>query len=221
MAQKFADRLNALLDKQGKNLTELAEFMNITPQATQQWSKGVTEPRGKKLERIAEFFNVPLVDLIFGGSSKMTVDNHEENTESLAQAEAVPLISFVQAGHWNEATDPYNVGDAEEWIACPVKHSPRTYALKIRGESMYNPVGRPSFEEGDIIFCDPAVEARNRSLVIVRLDGSKDATFKRLLIDGDRKYLEALNPDWPNRIFEVTEEATICGVVIARLETLI
>ena len=32
-------------------------------------------------------------------------------------------------------------------------------------------------------------------------------------------YLKALNPDWPQRIMEVTESAFICGVVVFKGET--
>ena len=33
-----------------------------------------------------------------------------------------------------------------------------------------------------------------------------------------KQYLKALNPDWPNRIIEVDEEATICGVIVFKGE---
>ena len=61
----------------------------------------------------------------------------------------------------------------------------------------------------------------HRSLVIARLDDENQATFKRLLMDGEKKMLEALNPSWPNRIFQVNGNATICGVVIARMESFV
>jgi len=50
--------------------------------------------------------------------------------------------------------------------------------------------------------------------VVVRLDDSNEATFKQLVIEGGRKYLKALNPDWPDRIIEVNVKATICGVIV-------
>ena len=86
---------------------------------------------------------------------------------------------------------------------------------------MSNPGGKPSFEEGDIIFVDPDREPAHRSLVIVRLDDQNEATFKRLIVDGDSKFLEALNPSWPDRIIKVNGNATFCGVVIARMESYI
>ncbi len=144
-----------------------------------------------------------------------------EQIPARRSTELVPLISWVRAGQWSEVADPYSVGDAEDWKACPVRHGDRSYALKIKGFSMSNPGGKPSFEEGDIIFVDPDREPAHRSLVIVRLDDQNEATFKRLIIDGDSKFLEALNPSWPDRIIKVNGNATFCGVVIARMESYI
>lgn len=128
----------------------------------------------------------------------------------------VPLISWVRAGEWCAAEDPHAPGDADDWIPAPRRMGARAFALRVRGESMRNPHGRPSYEDGDIIFVDPDIEAKHRDRVIVRLDGQKEATFKQLIIEGDRRYLKALNPSWPEPIIEVAEEATICGVVMGK-----
>ncbi len=130
----------------------------------------------------------------------------------------VPLISWVQAGEWRCVNDGLPSGEAEEWLPCPVAHSECTFVLKVRGESMLNPHGRPSFQEGDLIFVDPQRQHENGSLVIVRLDQEKETTFKKLVIEGKKKYLRALNPAWPEPIIEVNENATICGVVIFKGE---
>ena len=42
--------------------------------------------------------------------------------------------------------------------------------------------------------------------------------FTQLIIEEGKQYLKALNPDWPNRIIEVDEEATICGVIVFKGE---
>jgi SOS-response transcriptional repressor LexA len=132
----------------------------------------------------------------------------------------VPLISWVQAGHWSEIVDNFHPGDAEEWLPCPVKHSDRTFVLRVRGESMYNPYGRPSFQEGDLIFVDPERQADHGSFVVVRLDDEQEATFKKLIVEGGKRYLRALNPAWPEPIIEIDDNATICGVVIFKGEKL-
>lgn len=133
----------------------------------------------------------------------------------------IPLISWVQAGCWREVSDIYAVGDGEQLLPCPVAHGPRTFALRIRGESMYNPHERRSFREDDIIFVDPDVIPTHRAFVVVKLEGSQEATFKQLIVEGTQMYLKALNPAWPEPILHVDESAVFCGVAIAKHESLI
>lgn len=133
----------------------------------------------------------------------------------------VPLISWVQAGCWSEVIDIYSTGDAEEWLPCPVPHGPKTFAVRIRGESMYNPHERISFKDGDIVFCDPDRIPHHRSFVVAKLVDSQEATFKQLLIEGSEKFLKALNPNWPEPIMRVNGEAVFCGVGIAKHEPLV
>ena len=54
--------------------------------------------------------------------------------------------------------------------------------------------------------------------MVVREEDSGEATFKQLIVEGGRKYLKALNPDWPQRIVESDSSATICGVVVFKGE---
>lgn len=127
----------------------------------------------------------------------------------------VPLISWVQAGNWQEINLYQPV---ETYYYCPVPHSEHTFALKVRGASMENPHSRKSFFDGDIIFVDPEKCADHNSLVVVKLDDSNEATFKQLIIEGEERYLKALNPAWPEQMIKINGNATICGVVIARLD---
>ena len=188
------------------NQSELARYVGVSPQAVQQWVKGDTAPRGKNLQKVAEYFGVPQSYIQFGEGAV---------TEQVKIKGLVPLISWVQAGNWTETIDNFSPGDAEEWLACTEKHSDQTYALTVVGESMFNPSGEWSFREGEIIFVDPEREPQHRNFVVVRMTNENTATFKRLIIDNEKKYLEALNPSWPNRIIPVNGDAVFCGVVIS------
>lgn len=128
----------------------------------------------------------------------------------------VPVISWVAAGNFSDA----EVSTADElikWVPCPAPHSKGTYALTVSGISMQNPNGNPSFEDGDIIFVDPAKLPENKSCVIVSLEGSNSATFKQLVIEPDgRKYIIPLNPNWGDKPIEIEGDASINGVVIGK-----
>ena len=142
-------------------------------------------------------------------SSKAQI-NTERSTFGEAQLRRLrPLISWVQAGDWTETSAGYVPEYEAELLPCPVRCSHRTFVLKVCGISM-----EPLFAEGDLIYVDPEMEPANGKYVVVRLDGSNEATFKQLVIEQGRKFLRALNPDWPEGIVEINEQATICGVVV-------
>jgi SOS-response transcriptional repressor LexA len=53
----------------------------------------------------------------------------------------VPLISWVRAGAWDDASDEFQPGDAEDWLPFPRRNGAhRVYALRVRGvfHDLYN-----------------------------------------------------------------------------------
>ncbi|MFK7701765.1 LexA family protein [Pseudomonas caspiana] len=157
----------------------------------------------------AENFPQPSAKLLRGSS----------NVEPGPQVRGdVPLISWIQAGSWCEISDVRSVEDVDTWLPCAVYHSKETYALRVRGLSMFNPHERRSFRDGDIIYVDPQRDPENGSLVIAKLIDSDEATFKQLVIEGSRRFLRPLNPTWPEPVIEIPPDAVICGVVISKVE---
>lgn len=183
------------------------------------------DPESATVRILADFFGVSEAQM--RGAAPITCTTAQNEARAIYNVEPgpdirgkVPLISWVQAGHWTEVIDNFAPGDAEEWLPCPCSHSDQAFALRVRGESMYNPHSRPSFADGDLIYVDPQRAAQHRSLVVVRLEDRREATFKQLIIEGDKSYLKALNPAWPEPMIEINGTATICGVVIFKGERL-
>lgn len=170
--------------------------------------------RSTSAVELAQALGVDPVWLATGEGEKIAAAT--PSVEPIHGGQGVPLISWVQAGCWSDVSDPFLPGEAEEWLPCPVKHGPRAYCVRVRGDSMHNPSGRPSYAHGDIIFVDPDREAKPGDRVIVRMDDQAEATFKQLLIEDGRKLLKALNPDWSPRYIEINGNATITGVVIGK-----
>lgn len=189
-------------------------------------TNSVASPRHENVEKIAKALKVSSNWLWKGGEHNdpgpdlVTESNAPEiNVEPGPAIKGyVPLISWVQAGAWCEVTDVRTLDDAELWLPCAASHSSQSYALRVRGLSMFNQHERRSFRDGDIIFVDPAKDAENGSLVIAKLVDSQEATFKQLVMEGSRRFLKPLNPAWPEPIIELGSNAMICGVVFSKLE---
>lgn len=131
----------------------------------------------------------------------------------------VPLISWVQAGSWSSIVDNFHPGDSDEWIDTTVPIRQHTYALRVKGDSMTNPAGEPSFPDGSIIIIEPdAIDTPDKligSFVIVKRGTDDEATFKQLVKDAGRFYLKPLNPRYP--MLELGEGDVFCGVVRERV----
>ncbi len=128
----------------------------------------------------------------------------------------VPLISWVAAGDWNEASDPLLPGDGDDWLACPKRHSARAFALRVRGDSMTAPLGNlRTYPEGSIIFVDP--ERRmpvNGDRIVAKLAGSDEVTFKVYKNEDGRQWLQPLNPSHQ----PIRDEFRVVGTVIGKWE---
>lgn len=183
-------------------------------------TNAVASPRQENVEKIAKALKVSSDWLWKGGIQKETSPTGPDTNIEPGPAIKgyVPLISWVQAGAWCEISDVRTLDDAEIWLPCAASHSPQSYALRVRGLSMFNQHERRSFRDGDIIFVDPAKDAENGSLVIAKLMDSQEATFKQLVMEGSRRFLKPLNPAWPDPIIELDGDAMICGVVFSKLE---
>ena len=103
----------------------------------------------------------------------------------------VPVLTWVQAGalHSTEDLYPY-AGAAEEYLSVSVRGE-HCFSLKVRGESML-----PDFREGDMIVIDPDLQPRSGDYVVVVIDGTGEATFKRYMQKKDGEVLMPLNPDY-------------------------
>lgn len=214
----WVDRARARKKELGLSFEELAERIGVTAGAVNHWFNRRREPDTLQLfERIAAALGWSLQDLLHGELPTSLRAEHHKLPANIEPGPDIrgycPLISWVQAGNWCQIVDNFHPGDAEAWYPCPVPCSKATYVLRVRGISMED-----RFQDGDLIFVDPARTAENKSFVIVRMDDRDEVTFKQLIIEGDTKYLKPLNPHWPEQIIQVDGNATICGVVVAKMQ---
>lgn len=93
-----------------------------------------------------------------------------------------------------EAVEPYHRRAIDRWYDTTVECSEDSFWLDVRGDSMTSPAGL-SIPEGMAILVDPQVEAINGKLVVAKLDGDNEATFKSLL---SMPVKDFSNPSTPN-----------------------
>lgn len=198
----------------GGNQADLARRANRKPNQISDMLAG-RKSFGEKVAREIEA-NLGLQPGAFDRPESRNADEAHTNVEPGPRMRGmVPVISSVRAGSWGEAADPYAVGDAEDWIPCPVKsYSKHTYALRVKGDSMTSPYGK-SYPDGCIIYVDPQQNGcAPGDRVIAKLPGQDEVTFKQLASDGARNYLKPLNPHHP----PIFGEFKVIGRVIGKYE---
>lgn len=206
------ERIQIALTHAGKSQATVAREMGITPSAITQWLSGRTKTLKAETALALERVTGVKAAWIATGTGQKFVD--VTSAQDLFPS-SVQLVSWQTAASWTSNEDEQEVPAV--WIPSPIAHSDNAYALRVRGASMLNPAGPISFSEGDLIYIEPSQEPKSGSIVIARIGHHPEAILRQLLIEGDCRYLQALNPAWPDRIHQINSESvTLGGVVIAR-----
>lgn len=212
---ELKDRFRKARQDRGLSQAKLAEIVGISQSAIQYIENGRNQGSTKITELASALGVTP--DWLLTGKGEYKTPSFSKNIEAVQSnaGKPVPVISWVAAGSF-ESVELIPEDDLLKWVPCPVPHGENTFALRVVGISMQNPSGTPSFNDGEIIYVDPDKEPENKSLVIVTLDGSSQATFKQLIIELDGKYIQPLNPNWHEQIIKINGNATINGTVIGK-----
>lgn len=170
---KYAQRraaLQKLADSLGRGgITKIAD--KIGKQAS--YVSRMLYPEGKEgFKRIGED-TVDLLDCAFPGwmLKYEFASNIEPFTSQVERR--IPVISYVQAGHWRDIVDNNPIGYSDDTIPARGEYGMYTFALRIMGNSM-----EPEFKENDVIVVDPDV-APNAGDYVVARNHTEEATFKK------------------------------------------
>ena len=177
--------------------TDIGDYIGVDKGTVSRYEKGDIAPDFDRMPALATILRTSVWEL-FAFAETGNIENGP-NVKG-----TVPLISWVQAGHWHDAIENLQPGEGER-IATTWRARKHTCALRVRGDSM-----EPKFPDGCIIIVEPEEDARPGAFVIVRQNGG-EATFKQLIKDGAQIFLKPLNSRYP--IMNLLSDATICGVV--------
>lgn len=216
MAQAKA-HYESVTGKKFKN-TELANFVGVSKVNVGLWLNGPTqELEGSNLLKAATYLKVNSRWLA-GEKAPMILENHKlDNNVDLSQkisleGRPVPVISWIQAGPWTGIQSVPADTEFEEWLPPNKDCGKNGYGLVVKGVSM-----SPKFEPEDRIYVNPDIQTfdlQTDDLVIISCTGETEATFKKLIIEGGEKYLQPLNPNWPEQIIKLTEDCRLVGKVV-------
>lgn len=210
-SNEVAKRITQRREQLSLTQTDLAHELDVTPQAVQQWEKGVTSPRGKRLQKLAEILKVEVTYFFENRGISITDSTHrfDSNVEFI-NIKMIPVLTWEQAEGWTEAMVA-DAKDIKEWIPADVDIGSGAFGLIVRGESM-----APYYLDGDRIQVRTNVQKeslRDGDLIIASYNG--DTTFKKLVVDGKKQFLQALNKDWGGRYsVEVDGDLKIIGLVV-------
>lgn len=213
----YGDRLKRALMHADLSQAELARRIGIKQQGVNYLCSRATG--SKHSAAIARALGVSLVWLTEGKGVMARGPNEPIKNEGNVSAPRpparwAPIVSWANAGAFEEVVDCYEPGDAENWYPIPpgVKCSASSFWTEVQGRSMVNTAGGTSYPPGSLLLVDPEVrDAITGALVIARLSDSHEATFKRLSVEGGRCYLEPLNTQYS--VIEIDCDAQIIGTV--------
>ncbi|HCZ8848593.1 TPA: LexA family transcriptional regulator [Proteus mirabilis] len=187
---------------------DLAKKAGVNRVTVTGWEKGDYQPNGFNLQALANALEV---------SPLWLVDGKEESSSNVSFLKLnrpggeYPLISWVSAGNWCEAIEPYHRRSVDVWYETTVHCSEESFWLEVKGDSMTSSSGL-SIPEGMVILVDPEVEAVSGKLVVAKLESENEATFKQYIVDAGNHYLKPLNPQY--RMIPINGNCQIIGVVV-------
>lgn len=123
-----------------------------------------------------------------------------------------PVIDSYQAASWPLSAKESLQQHQGEWLESDAAITGTAFWLRIEDESMTAPSGI-SIPEGTYVLFDTGRTAMNGNLIAVQVGKDKVVTFKKIIFDGSKKYLKALNPIWPT-ILEFSSNFRIIGVAV-------
>lgn len=232
----YGKQIRHFRELKGLSQTDIARHFGITYQAVQQWESDDTVPRGKRLKELADLLGCSVNDLMFGEGVdyieavvyaspkspnavhefKVKADDYYSDVrQKIKKAKRyVPngpdglLPTEVPLRHW--PSQKITALDLIGTVSCPVRCSWGTTAYLVEGTS-----ASPKFNDGDVIFVDAEKEPKSGSSVLYYLADGR-YVLRRLDIEGDQRYLTAINPDWPEKFYKVTENDRLEGVILGK-----
>lgn len=171
-------RIERLLEKKnGGNQSELAKFVDVSPQAVQQWIAEKTSPRGGNLEKAADFLGVTPAELRFG---------IEPDAEPAGKPRSVRLVKIKGLAKLGD-NGYYEEIDSDGWVES-YSPDPDAYGLRVKGDSMH-----PAIRNGSIVIIEPRGQLVPGEYVAIALADGRKMVKELIFNRTDEIVVESVN----------------------------
>ncbi|HEF8785105.1 TPA: helix-turn-helix domain-containing protein [Providencia alcalifaciens] len=203
------------------NLTQevLAKKLGVSRVSVTKWETGMAKPDGENLQNLAHALETSAEWILYGKNAP--TDKELSPSRKPLSITEVPVISSVQAGMWNATCESATLDDVIRWVGTTVRVSNSAFGLDVRGDSMTNPNGAPTIPEGSTVIVETDygnMDDLYGKIVVAILDGTSEATIKKLVWDSPYSYLMPLNPSF-NPIL-INGNCRIIGKVVQVVQNL-
>ena len=201
--------LDALAERQGLTASGLARRAGLDPTAFNKSKRSGADgrdrwPSTESLAKVLDATGASLEEFmtLVRGDQPAGENSFPEGAFP-PQSGSIPLLGFAQAGSGGFFDDGgFPAGQGWDVVDFPVQPSerPGVYALEVSGDSML-----PLYRDGDILVVEPGAQVRRGDRVVVR--SREGEVMAKVLSRQNSRTIElvSLNPDHPNRSFDLSD----------------
>lgn len=206
--ETIGSRIKKLRKEKKITQLKLGDLVGVSDVTIGFWEKDVNEPKYENLENLAKILDTT-IEYIKHGRNEVS----ESIKDFRPITRMLPVLDYVQAGNWSNvrSLEPHEI---ELWLPAPPNAGKNSFYMIVQGTSNF-----PHFKDGDFICIDPdiPIEYIQTGEMIVAMCND-EATFKALVREPNRMYLQALNPNFQPNIIPLNENCIYKGKYIGKFE---
>lgn len=206
--ETIGTRIKQLRKQKKFTQKHLGKLISVSDVSVLKWENETNTPKLENIHELAVVLDTTVEYLLYGKDpSTNNVTDFRPVTRML------PVLSDVQAGNWTNVQAVSKL-DINQWLPAPPNAGKNSFYMIVRGVSNF-----PHFKDGDYVCIDPDVDiehVQTGEMIVAQCDG--EATFKALVKDYNRMYLQALNPNFQPNILELKENCEYKGKYVGKFE---
>ncbi|HIN57429.1 MAG TPA: helix-turn-helix domain-containing protein [Acinetobacter pittii] len=197
--------------RKAKKLTQkdLGKLLGLSDVSVLKWENETNTPKLENMHELALALDTTVEYLMYGKTSE-----ESSVVDFRPVSRLLPVLTHVQAGNWT-SVQSISKYDINQWLPAPPSAGKNSFYMIVKGTS-----NAPHFNDGDYICIDPDIPidcVQTGEMVVVQHEG--DATFKALVKEDNRMYLQALNENYHPNIIFLKEDSVYKGKYVGKFET--